>query len=97
MALQLETRIREFLAKQGLEPTRWTSAASTIYERHEHPYGKILFVVEGSITFTVHLRDGKRQAVVMKAGDRLDLPPGTPHSAVVGREGVACLEAQRTA
>ncbi len=33
------------------------------------------------------------RVVTMKRGDRLELPPQTPHSAVVGAEGVVCVEA----
>ena len=33
----------------------------------------------------------------MTVGDRLDLPAGTAHDAVVGADGVACLEAHRPA
>jgi hypothetical protein len=47
-------------------------------------------VASGSITFTVG--DGQR-VVAMRPGDRLDLPPRTPHRAVVGPDGVVCLEA----
>ena len=31
----------------------------------------------------------------LSPGDRLDLPPGTLHSALVGQAGVACVEAAR--
>ena len=41
-------------------------------------------------------RAGGKRVVTMKAGDRLTLPPRTPHSAVVGPEGVVCLEAHIT-
>ena len=61
-----------------------------VYPAHEHAYRKILVVAEGSITFSV---SGGRRVVAMRPGDRLDLPPGTPHSAVVGPDGVVCLEA----
>jgi len=57
---------------------------------HDHPYGKVLVVVFGHITFTV---EGRQGTVAMKPGDRLELSPGTPHSALVGAEGVVCLEA----
>ena len=61
-----------------------------VYAVHDHPYRKILYVAQGSITFT----PAGRSAVVMRAGDRLDLPAGTPHSAVVGEDGVICWEGQ---
>jgi quercetin dioxygenase-like cupin family protein len=60
-----------------------------VYGLHDHTYGKVLLVVSGSITFT--LQDSSRM-VVMRSGDRLRLSPHTPHSAVVGPEGVVCLE-----
>lgn len=37
---------------------------------------------------------GRQQVVRMKAGDRLTLPPHTAHRALVGPDGVVCLEAQ---
>ena len=39
-----------------------------------------------------HTRDGD---VELHAGDRLDLPPGTEHSATVGPSGCQCMEASR--
>ena len=33
----------------------------------------------------------------LEVGDRLDLPAGTRHDAVVGRDGVTCLEAHAPA
>jgi quercetin dioxygenase-like cupin family protein len=77
------------LRQEGLRPTRWSNGPDAVYGAHAHPYGKILVVERGSITFTIG--DGKR--VLMRRGDRLELPPRTPHSALVGPEGVVCLEA----
>jgi quercetin dioxygenase-like cupin family protein len=83
-----QTALKQF-TKDGLVPTRWSNAPHAVYGVHDHPYGKTLVVVEGGITFVVE-STGRR--VTMKPGDRLDLPPRTPHSAVVGPEGVVCLE-----
>ncbi len=78
------------LAREGLRAERWSNGPHAVYGRHEHPYGKVLVVAAGSITFTVHR---PRQVRTLAAGDRLELTPRTPHSAVVGPEGVVCLEA----
>ena len=43
---------------------------------------------------TSRVAGGRQQVVRMKAGDRLVLPPHTPHRALVGPDGVVCLEAQ---
>jgi len=61
-----------------------------------------LFVVEVSITFTIaspgnctrRAGEPNGRVVVMKPGDRLDLPAYTLYSAVVGPAGVVCLEAR---
>ena len=72
---------------------QWSNEAGARYAVHSHPYSKILYVQEGSITFTP---TGQRH-IEMKAGDRLELPAGTPHGALVGSEGVVCWEGQAKA
>lgn len=71
-------------------PRRWGNAAGDSYGWHDHGDHKVLFCLEGSITF--HLRDGD---VALEAGDRLDIEPGTDHSATVGANGCVCVEASR--
>lgn len=75
---------------EGLVPQTWANQPGHTYSAHQHPYHKVLFCVEGSITF--HLDNGDVQLV---AGDRLDLEPGTRHGATVGDDGVTCMEAAR--
>jgi len=76
-------------AAEGLVPRTWSNQPGYTYAEHHHPYHKVLFCVEGSITF--HIPDGD---VFLRPGDRLDLAPNTPHSATVGPDGVSCMEAQ---
>lgn len=76
------------LRGDGLDPHIWSNHPGYVYAEHQHPYHKVLFCVEGSIVF--HTPEGD---VMMSVGDRLDLPPHTPHSATVGEEGVTCMEA----
>ncbi len=76
--------------EEGLEPETWSNQPGDVYSEHEHDYHKVLFCVEGSITF--HIREGD---IEIHPGDRLDLSPGTPHSATVGPDGVTCMEAAR--
>ncbi len=66
----------------------WSSAPGDRFGEHEHAYTKILYCVDGAIDFT--LADGTLLA--LSAGDRLTLPAGTRHSALVGTEGCACIE-----
>ena len=69
---------------------RWSNGPGAVYAVHDHPYRKILYVDQGSITF----EPAGKPAIVMRPGDRLELPAGTPHGAVVGAEGVTCWEGQ---
>jgi quercetin dioxygenase-like cupin family protein len=69
---------------------QWNNGPGAEYALHSHPFRKILYVERESITFT----PAGKPAIVMKAGDRLDLPAGTPHGAIVGAEGVVCWEGQ---
>jgi hypothetical protein len=71
-------------------PRPWGNGPGDTYGRHSHGYHKVLFCLEGSITF--HLGDAD---VTLEAGDRLDLEPGTDHAATVGPRGCSCVEASR--
>ena len=75
--------------REGCSEARsWANGPGDTYCRHEHPRAKVLFCLEGSIVF--HTDDGD---VELEAGDRLDLPAGTPHAATVGPSGCSCVEA----
>ena len=82
----------QVMAKQGLNPYTWSNGPGDVYGAHSHNYHKVIYVVRGSITFG--LPDGG-DSVYLQAGDRLDLPAGVVHDAVVGPQGVVCLEAHR--
>ena len=70
----------------------WSNAPGDRYSAHSHDFEKVLYCVEGSITFNLEA-DG--QSVKLGPGDRLLLPPGTVHSAVVGERGCTCIEGHR--
>ncbi len=95
----------EQLTQEGLQPEQWSNAPGAVYRVHEHPYQKVLYVVDGSITVILarsglgHARRAGKSTerqIVMRPGDRLELPAQTPHRAVVGPNGVVCLEAHRS-
>jgi quercetin dioxygenase-like cupin family protein len=85
-----EVTIRRRLSDEGLAAYGWANNPGDNYAAHSHSYNKVIYVVSGEITFD--LPDQARQ-VALEAGDRLYLPRGTRHSAVVGPSGVYCLEA----
>jgi mannose-6-phosphate isomerase-like protein (cupin superfamily) len=81
----------EVLRDEGCSsPRPWGNGPGDAYGWHAHGYHKVLFCLDGSITF--HLRDGD---LTLGAGDRLDLEPGTEHAATVGPNGCSCVEATR--
>lgn len=84
--------IRGRMEKEGLRPYRWSNGPGDVYSAHAHSYHKVIYVVEGSITFGLPERG---EEVALKKGDRMDLPPGVRHDAVVGPQGVVCLEGHR--
>lgn len=68
-------------------PQWWSNGPHESYGSHAHGYHKVLFCVSGSIVFHVEGED-----LLLAAGDRLDIEPGTEHTATVGPEGVLCGE-----
>jgi quercetin dioxygenase-like cupin family protein len=84
----LEARVR----REGMTPRWWSNAAGDIYASHTHDYHKVLFCAEGSVTFVLG-HTGER--LQLNPGDRLDLPAGWPHTAIVGPAGVRCVEGSK--
>ena len=70
----------------------WSNGPGDQYSAHSHPYEKVLYCTDGSITFV--LEDAGRR-LKLSAGDGIVLPAGTIHSAVVGPRGCTCIEGRR--
>jgi hypothetical protein len=88
--MELEARLRA----EGLDPSPWSNDPGDVYAGHAHDYDKVLVVTSGSIRFGLTSRDHESsRAMDLSVGDRLDLPAGSSHDAVVGGRGVTCLEA----
>jgi quercetin dioxygenase-like cupin family protein len=87
-----EALLRSILADEDLNPYVWSDGPGDVYGAHSHAYHKVIYVIRGAITFGLPDSGDK---VTLNSGDRLELPAGITHNAVVGHEGVACLEAHR--
>jgi len=87
-----EALITQMMTEEGVPPYRWSNGPGDQYPPHTHSYHKVIYVVQGSITFGLPT-EGRQ--VQLQAGDRLDLPAGIRHDAVVGPAGVICLEGHR--
>ena len=84
--------LRARLIAEGLEPGAWSNGPDDRYGAHDHGYDKVIVVAAGSIRFG--LADGP---IDLETGDRLELPAGVAHDALVGPSGVTCLEAHLAA
>jgi quercetin dioxygenase-like cupin family protein len=82
------SEIEQLFRTEGLSPSRWSNGPGDRYRVHDHSYHKVLYCANGSIEFI-----SGSESFELFPGDRLDIPPGTPHSAIVGDRGVTCLEA----
>ena len=87
-----EDQVRRILAAEGITAYRWSNAPGDVYAAHTHAYHKVIYVIQGSITFGL---PDLGKVLELQPGDRLELPAGVLHDAVVGPRGVVCLEAHR--
>lgn len=79
---------------EGLSPSWWSSRPHDRFSPHSHRYHKVLYCAAGSITIRIE-PDGPD--IELHPGDRLDIEPGTSHSAMVGADGVTCVEGRALA
>ena len=84
--------LEALLADEELEPHWWSNGGGDLYEMHEHAYHKVLYCLDGTVTFVLVPTN---ERLTLGAGDRLDLPAGWPHRASVGPQGVTCVEGWR--
>lgn len=87
-----EAELERILVREGLSYYRWSNGPGDVYAAHTHSFHKVIYVARGSITFGL---PEKARQIALSAGDRLELPAGVAHDAVVGPSGVTCLEAHR--
>lgn len=81
--MELSERYIKTLEKEGFANVyEWQDPAGTVYDEHAHDGKVALMVTDGSVT--VVLRGNTRE---IAAGERINIPSGVPHSAVVGPTG----------
>ena len=61
-----------------------------VYEEHSHPSDQAIFVTDGSITYTI---DGVEKEITVPR--RFDIKANTPHSAVIGPDGLIAIIAEK--
>ncbi len=85
--MSIEARIQ----REARDVYSWSNGPGDRYVEHSHPYAKVLYCTAGSIEF----RTADGGGIASKPGDRMELPAGRRHSAVVGPSGCTCVEGKR--
>lgn len=87
-----ESAMQQKLESKGYTVTRYVYPPGTYFPDHTHELDKIDGVLSGQFMMRM---DG--ETVILEAGDTLEVPHGTVHSAeVVGHEPVVSLDAVRS-
>ncbi len=81
--------ITQKMHEEGLRPYAWSNGPNFRYTVRSHGYCKVLYCVEGSLE--VILPD-VNQSVMLRPGDRMELPRGVRHATIVGPRGAQCVE-----
>ncbi len=89
-----EGNLEAVLRDEGLRPSWWSNGPGDRYGAHSHRYHEVLYCARGSIRFDL---PASGEWFELRPGDRLDIPPGVQHAALIGTEGVTCVEAGRSA
>ncbi len=82
-----EEELLQMFAAKKIVSERWTSEGDEELKPRIHALDRRLWCAEGSIIFTI---DGKK--ISLQAGDALDIPAYTVHSALGGFSGCAIYE-----
>jgi hypothetical protein len=82
-------KITRLMKSEGLRTYMWTNTPNFRYPVRSHGYDKTLYCVQGSLELTF---PHAKQRVMLRSGDRVDLPRGVRYSAIIGPTGAQCLE-----
>ena len=82
--------ITRHMQKEGLRPYQWDNSPNYRYAVRSHGYTKVVYVIEGTLEVTL---PDSNQMVRLRAGDRIEIPAGVRHGAIVGSGGAKCCEA----
>jgi quercetin dioxygenase-like cupin family protein len=87
--LQVITRQME---QEGLRPYSWSNGPNFRIAARSHGSTKIMYCIEGSLELVL---PDINQSIVLRPGDRVELPRGVRHAAMTGPRGARCLECTR--
>jgi quercetin dioxygenase-like cupin family protein len=85
-------QLKMLLVNEGLTPELETLPAHSNLKEHRHPFDEIRIILEGNL-----IMDINGNQLLLRPGDRIDVPANTKHSKTV-HGGTACISliAKRT-
>lgn len=79
--------LKKKLADEGfLHIYEWHDEPGTEYPEHEHKGAVSMYILDGGLTFWFGF-----DQIILKGGDRFDVPIGKVHTAKVGADGCTFL------
>jgi mannose-6-phosphate isomerase-like protein (cupin superfamily) len=82
--------ITRLMKEEGLRPYMWMNMPNHRYAVRSHGYDKVFYVVGGMVEVVF---PDSNQRVILRSGDRTDIPAGVRHGTIVGNTGAKCVEA----
>lgn len=86
-----EDSLRLRLEGEGYAVFSWSDPPGARYDPHVHERDESIWVFRGRIVF-----EAEGRSLALGPGDRLMLPAGTRHAALVGEEGAGYLVGERS-
>jgi hypothetical protein len=80
------------MEQEGLRPYSWSNGPNFRIAAKSHGSTKIMYCIEGSLELVL---PDLNQTIVLRPGDRVELPCGVRHAAMTGPRGARCLECTR--
>jgi len=80
------------MEQEGLRPYAWSNGPNFRVAARSHGSTKIMYCVEGSLELVL---PEINQSIILRPGDRVELPRGVRHAAMTGPRGARCLECTR--
>lgn len=79
------------MEQEGIRPYAYTHGPNARLAVRSHGYSKVMYCVEGALEVVF---PDLNQRVVLRPGDRLNIPRGVRYAGVVSVQGVRCVEGE---
>jgi len=89
--MELSERCIQTLEKEGWSSVyEWSEAPGTEYPEHSHQVHTAIIITEGSMSISMN-----GETKELQVGDRIEIPPHSVHSVVVGSAGCQFVVGER--